>query len=102
QQAVQRSTSTIPIVMLPASTDPVAAGLVASLARPGRNVTGVSAAPREAEIKRLEVLGQAVPGLKRVAIFGWWPATAEMEPTWRATAERVGVSLELTEVLAPP
>jgi putative ABC transport system substrate-binding protein len=69
--AVKRETQTIPIVMA-ASNDPVATGLVASLARPGGNVTGLSIISPELSAKRLELLREVVPGLSRVA-FLWNP-----------------------------
>jgi len=64
--ALTRETQTIPIVMV-ISSDPVGTGFVASLARPGRNVTGLSNISPELSGKRLELLRQAVPGLSRVA-----------------------------------
>ena len=69
--AVKRETQTIPIVMA-SSTDPVGTGFVASLARPGGNVTGLSSISAELSGKRLELLREAVPGLSRVA-FLWNP-----------------------------
>jgi len=69
--AIKRQTQTIPIVMA-SSTDPVGTGLVASLARPGGNVTGLSNISPELNAKRLELLREAVPGLSRVAIM-WNP-----------------------------
>ncbi len=69
--AVKQQTQTIPIVMAN-STDPVATGFVASLARPGGNVTGLSTMSPELSAKRLELLKEAVPGLSRVAII-WNP-----------------------------
>jgi putative ABC transport system substrate-binding protein len=69
--AVKRETQTIPIVMRN-SSDPVGTGLVASLARPGGNVTGLSSLSPELSGKRLELLREAVPGLSRVA-FLWNP-----------------------------
>jgi putative ABC transport system substrate-binding protein len=69
--AVKRETQTIPIVMAN-STDPVGTGFVASLARPGRNVTGLSSISPELSGKRLELLKEVVPGLSRVA-FLWNP-----------------------------
>ena len=59
--AVKQQTQTIPIVMAN-STDPVATGFVASLARPGGNVTGLSSISPELSVKRLEFLKEAVPG----------------------------------------
>jgi putative tryptophan/tyrosine transport system substrate-binding protein len=69
--AVKRETRTIPIVMI-FSTDPAGTGLVASLARPGGNVTGLSNISPEISGKRLELLRSVVPGLSRVAIL-WSP-----------------------------
>jgi putative ABC transport system substrate-binding protein len=69
--AVKRETQTIPIVMA-TSTDPVATGFVASLARPGGNVTGLSGMTPELSGKRLELLREVVPGLSRVALL-WNP-----------------------------
>ena len=69
--AVKRETQTIPIVMA-ISSDPVGTGFVASLARPGGNVTGNSTISPELSGKRLELLREVVPGLSRVA-FLWNP-----------------------------
>jgi putative ABC transport system substrate-binding protein len=67
--AAQRATSVIPIVFAP-SGDPVATGLVTSLARPGGNVTGLSAQATDSAAKRLELLREVVPDLRRLAILG--------------------------------
>ena len=66
--AAKRATTTIPIVMTNAA-DPVGEGLVASLARPGGNVTGLSSLAPELNTKRLEILKDAVPKLARVGIL---------------------------------
>jgi putative ABC transport system substrate-binding protein len=66
--AAKKATSTIPIVMT-STTDPVGEGLVASLARPGGNVTGLSGLANELNTKRLEVLKDAVPRLSRVGLL---------------------------------
>ena len=66
--AAKRATTTIPIVMTSAG-DPVGAGLVASLARPGGNVTGFSSLSNELNTKRLEILKDAVPKLARVGLL---------------------------------
>jgi putative tryptophan/tyrosine transport system substrate-binding protein len=65
--AVKRVTSVIPIVFV-GSADPVGAGLVASLARPGGNVTGLPNQAAELASKRLELLREVVPGLRSLAI----------------------------------
>ena len=66
--AAKKATSTIPIVM-PTAGDPVGAGLVATLARPGGNVTGLSALASELNTKRLEILKDAIPKLSRVGLL---------------------------------
>jgi len=66
--AVKQQTQTLPIVMAN-STDPVGTGFVASLARPGGNITGLTGISPELNAKRLELLKEAVPGLSRVAIM---------------------------------
>jgi putative tryptophan/tyrosine transport system substrate-binding protein len=68
-QAAKNATNTIPIVMAGAAADPVKAGLVESLARPGGNVTGVTILSRELGGKRLELLKEAVPRVARVAVL---------------------------------
>ena len=65
-RAANQATKTIPIVMVTAQ-DPVAAGFVESLARPGGNITGLTRLTRELSGKRLELLKEAVPGISRVS-----------------------------------
>ncbi|MBI2181856.1 MAG: ABC transporter substrate-binding protein [Deltaproteobacteria bacterium] len=67
-RAAKEATKTIPIVMV-VSGDPVAQGFVASLARPGGNITGLSILSPELSGKRLELLKETVPGLSRVAVL---------------------------------
>jgi putative tryptophan/tyrosine transport system substrate-binding protein len=73
-RAAKNATKTIPIVMTGQGSDPVKAGHVESLARPGGNVTGLTALNRELGGKRLELLKEAVPKLSRVAVL-YDPAT---------------------------
>ena len=73
--AAKNATSTIPIVMT-SSVDPVAEGLIASLARPGGNVTGLASLAPELSTKRLEILKDALPGLSRVGLL-WLSGGAE-------------------------
>src|SRR5215468_3166326 len=68
-QAAKNATKTIPIVMMGLGSDPVRAGHVESLARPGGNVTGLTMLTRELGGKRLELLKEAVPKLARVAVL---------------------------------
>src|SRR5207302_6220530 len=67
--ATKQATSTIPIVFALAG-DPIGMGLVASLARPGGNVTGLSLQQSDTAGKRVELLREVVPGLRRLAILG--------------------------------
>jgi putative tryptophan/tyrosine transport system substrate-binding protein len=91
-RAAKAATSTIPIVMTSVG-DPVGAGLVASLARPGANVTGLSLLDTELDGKRIELLKQGVPGLTRLAIL--WsandPGSLPDEPVVRAAVRRAAV-----------
>ena len=100
-QAASKVTKTIPIVFAGVA-DPINDGLVASLARPGGNVTGLSNLSPDLVGKRLQLLTQAVPGVKRVAIL-WQPGSG-MEGTDRdtlkdaqAAAQTLGVRLAVVE-----
>jgi len=68
-QAAKKATKTIPIIMIGPGSDPVEAGFVESLARPGANVTGITNLYRELGGKRLELLKEAIPKLARVAVL---------------------------------
>jgi putative ABC transport system substrate-binding protein len=97
--AARQATSTIPIVMA-ASSDPLAVGLVASLARPGGNVTGVSLMVPELGAKRLELLRVAAPKVSRFAVL-WNPTFSDAAVELRATqaaARALGVTLKPLEV----
>ena len=98
--AVNQETQTIPIVMA-ISSDPVGTGLVASLARPGGNVTGNSTISPELSGKRLELLMEAVPGLSRLA-FLWNPdvrgAVLDYNQT-EGAARSLGLQLQSAEVV---
>jgi putative ABC transport system substrate-binding protein len=80
--AVKKATTSIPLVMV-AVGDPVATGLVASLARPGGNITGLTSIAEELEGKRLELLREVVPKISHVAVF-WNPVNPVFK---RALAE---------------
>jgi len=91
-QAALQATRTIPIVMA-ASADPVGTGLVASLARPGGNITGLSMLGPDSDGKALEILQETLPKVTRIA-FLWDPANAGMASRLR-TLEIVAQTLRL-------
>jgi putative tryptophan/tyrosine transport system substrate-binding protein len=88
--AAKHATQTIPIVMTTA-LDPVGAGLVASLARPGGNLTGLSALGPELSGKRLELLKEVVPGMTRVAVL-WNAANPVNALVWHEMQAAAGAS----------
>jgi len=94
-RAVQQATRTIPLIMV-AAGDPVATGFVASLARPGGNITGSSALSPELSGKRLEILKETLPSLSRVGIF--WnsdnPATARAMEETKVAAEGLRLNIQ--------
>jgi putative ABC transport system substrate-binding protein len=96
----KEATNTIPIVT-PQFGDPVASGLVASLARPGGNITGLSQLGPELAGKRLELLKETVPKITRVAYFRN-PATPGTELRgMQAVAPALGLQLQFLEVRSP-
>ncbi len=101
--AAKAATATLPIVF-PAHSDPVGSGLVATLARPGGNLTGLSAFNPQIAGKRLELLKTTVPGLSRLAVL--WPASqpaaagAELRALEQA-AQTLDVGLLSLSVRAP-
>ena len=100
--AAKNATRTIPIVFVGAA-DPVISGFVASLARPGANLTGLTLLGPELSGKRLELLKEAVPGLSRVAVL--WnqgnPAAASMLKETEAAAGALSVELQASGVRDP-
>ena len=103
-QAAKNATKTIPIVMMGLSADPVAAGLVESVARPGGNVTGLTTLSRELGGKRLELLKEAVPKLASVAVL-YDPTTPpnvfEVKEVLPVTARALGLTRRSWEVRDP-
>jgi putative ABC transport system substrate-binding protein len=97
--AAKDNTKTIPIVMVGVS-DPVASGLISSLSRPGGNVTGTSGMFSEAAGKRLELLNESVPGIRRVAVL-WNPANRvfqlQLIRETEAAARLLGIQLQMVE-----
>jgi len=99
-QAAKQATATIPIVMIAYDRDPVAAGLVQTLAKPGGNVTGVSALQQELIGKRLELLKELLPGLARVAVLHD-ASTPRYPEGLDAAAAAAGIQLQRIEVRWP-
>jgi putative ABC transport system substrate-binding protein len=100
-RAAREATSSVPIVMV-ASGDPVGAGLVASLGRPGGNVTGLTYYATELTAKRLEVFKEVVPRINRVGVLHN-PVVAYLpflEDT-RAAAAKLGLTLQITAINEP-
>jgi putative tryptophan/tyrosine transport system substrate-binding protein len=99
---VKQATSTIPIVMS-FDNDPVGSGFVASLARPGGNITGLSALFPELSGKRVELLKEAVPMLSRMAAFGTskQPGTAQMLKEIELAAGALGIQVQYLDVREP-
>ena len=100
--ALKQLTSTIPIVFV-LVPDPIASGLVESLARPGGNATGLSLMSVDLSGKRLELLKEAVPNLSRVALLLdlFSPAKERQIKANQIAAEALGISLWPAEVSAP-
>jgi putative ABC transport system substrate-binding protein len=101
-RAARQATTTIPIVMA-VSGNPVGDGLVASLARPGGNITGLSVMIPEGSGKRLELLQEVVPTLSHVAVL-WNPAVLGSTVAFKETqtaAQALGLQLQSIEVRSP-
>ena len=102
-RAAKQATKTIPIVMV-SPTDPVAAGFVDSLARPGGSITGVVRLTRELSGKRLELLKEAVPRISRVGVL--WDGNAAPGPAiafkeYEAAARSLKLEFQSLEVRGP-
>jgi ABC-type uncharacterized transport system substrate-binding protein len=96
------ATSTIPIIMAQ-DADPVSSGFVASLARPGGNITGLSTLSPELSGKKLELLKEIIPKLSRVAVFGTStnPGNAEALKEIELAAGVLGMKLQYVDILSP-
>jgi putative tryptophan/tyrosine transport system substrate-binding protein len=98
-RAAAKVTTTIPVVMA-ATGDPVAAGLVSSLARPGGNITGVSAMLLDFSAKRMALLKEGFPNVSRATVI-WNPSRPDNKPevaAMQAAAETLGVRLDSQQV----
>jgi putative tryptophan/tyrosine transport system substrate-binding protein len=101
-RAAKEATASIPIVMAQ-DPDPVGNGFVASLARPGGNITGLSNLGPELSGKRLELLKEVVPRIKRVAVFGTstFPGNAQILRETELAAAALRLQLQYFDVLDP-
>ena len=101
-RAAKEATSAIPIVM-GFDNDPVGNGFIASLARPGGNITGLSTLGPEISGKQLELLKEIVPKLSRVAVFGTStrPGNAQLLKEVELAAGAIGVKLQYLDILGP-
>jgi putative ABC transport system substrate-binding protein len=100
-KAAKQATSTIPIVMIAVSYDPVALGYVASLARPGGNITGVFLRQPELTGKRLELLKQTVPDITRAIVF-WDAIGADQFDAAATAAQTLRLPIRSVELRDPP
>jgi ABC-type uncharacterized transport system substrate-binding protein len=109
--AASQATSTIPIVVAACNDDLVATGVISSLARPGGNITGLSELTPELGAKRLGLLKEAAPKVRRVAVL-WNPASSERSSVnfrfwsadWvevRAAAQVLGMTIQPVEIRGP-
>jgi putative ABC transport system substrate-binding protein len=100
--AAKKATSTIPIVMA-ASGDPLGTGVVASLARPGGNVTGLNGFTTDLLAKRVEILREAVPGVKRIGLVHNMsnPVASRQWEELKAAAPALGIEPLLFDARSP-
>lgn len=99
-RAAQRATRTIPIVMVAAGGDPIGAGLIQSIARPGGNITGSIILSPELNAKRLELIKEILPQAQRIAVV-WNPTLSGTEAQLeqlRSAAPLFGIDLTLHEI----
>ena len=99
-EAAQKATSTIPIVMVVVG-DPVGAGLVESLARPGGNITGLSIMTRELTAKGLQILKEAIPRTSRVSALQSWAGRGPVAEELEGAAQFLGIQLQVVVAQSP-
>ena len=101
--AAKQATKTIPIVIA-TTQDPVATGIVDSLARPGGNITGVTTMSRELSGKRLELLKEVIPGISRVGVLSGNPTSlgnAPIKKQYEAASRVLKIPLQFLDVQGP-
>lgn len=92
-QAARKATTTVPIVMSAIGQDPVQLGVVASLARPGGNITGLTLLNQDLQVKQLQLLKEVMPRLSRVAVLG--SRALPITPAGRRDVEKAAAQLGL-------
>jgi putative ABC transport system substrate-binding protein len=97
-QAAKDAAPSVPIIMAFAGEDPVAAGFISSLARPGGSITGIVMLAPEAEAKRVELAAQAVPGSRRIALLMTRYASDERVDAVQRSAAVLGLELTVVRV----
>ena len=95
--ALKRATTQIPIVFLTSFTDAVEVGLVSNFARPGANITGVSVYSTEMDAKRLQLLKETVPGVRRLGLLGTREQSVSAERKSKLVAKARELELEVVE-----
>jgi putative ABC transport system substrate-binding protein len=100
-RAAKQASDTVPIVTIATDYDPIAAGYVAGLARPGGNVTGLFLRQLDLTAKQLELLKGALPNVTRVAVL-WDTFSADQLRTAEVAARALGVQLQPVELRNPP
>lgn len=101
-QAAKKATATIPILMMGVGGDPVASGLVASLAKPGGNITGLISMTAEQGVKRLELLKELLPRLSKAAWLSGSQTTEATRKALHAAAAAMRIDLVAVEVRSEP
>ena len=99
--ALKQASRDMPIVMIAADYDPLATGHIASLARPGGRITGISPLQSELPTKRLELLKELLPKAERIAVLADSSTAGQLEIT-QATAKRLGIALKVHEFKRAP
>lgn len=100
-RAAKQAAGKIPVVMIAIDFDPVAAGLIRTLNRPGTNMTGLSAQQIDLAVKRFEMLRELVPKLKHLAVLSNETTGTQLAAVTRAT-QAAGTTLEVIELGDPP
>lgn len=100
-RAAKQAAGTLPVVMIAIDFDPVAAGLVRTLGRPGTNMTGLSAQQIDLTVKRLQLLKEMLPKLSRVTVLSNASTGTQLAAVTSA-AGKIGVTLDIVELGDPP